>query len=36
MSSCTLCTGYNDMHYSLLGKMKVPFIDRDLLWRVAL
>jgi len=36
MSSCRLYTGQNYMHYSLMGKMRLPFIDRDLLYRGAL
>jgi hypothetical protein len=36
MSSCPLYTGLNYMHYSLIGKMRLPFIDSDLLYRVAL
>jgi hypothetical protein len=34
MSSCTLYTGYT--HYSLKGKMRLPFIEGDLLYRGAL
>ena len=36
ISSCPLCTGYDYMHYSLMGKMRLPFIDSDLLYRGAL
>jgi hypothetical protein len=36
MSSCPLYTGYNYMHYSLMGKMRLPFIDSGLLYRGAL
>jgi len=36
MSSCPLYTGLNYMHYSLMGKMRLPFIDSDLLYRGAL
>ena len=36
MSSCSLYTGLNYMHYSLIGKIRLPFIDSDLLYRVAL
>jgi len=35
MSSCPLYTG-NYMQYSLMGKMRLPFIDSDLLYRGAL
>ena len=30
MGSCPLYTGYNYMHYSLMGNMRLPFIDSDL------
>ena len=33
MSSCPLYTDYNYMYYSLIGKMRLPFIDSDLLYR---
>ena len=33
MSSCPLYTGHNYMHYSLKRKMRLPFIDSDLLYR---
>jgi hypothetical protein len=33
MSSCPLHTGYNYMHYSLMGKLRLPFIDSDLWYR---
>jgi len=36
MSSCLLYTGYNYMHYSFMGKMRLPFIDGYLLYRGAL
>jgi hypothetical protein len=36
MSSCPLYTGQNYMHYLLMGKMRLPFIDNDLLYRGAL
>ena len=36
MSRCPLYTGYNNMHYSLMRTMKLPFIDSDLLCRGAL
>jgi hypothetical protein len=35
MSSFPLYTGNNYMHYSLMGKMRLPFIDSDLLYRGA-
>jgi len=34
ISSCPLYTGY--MHYSLMGKIGLSFIDNDLLYRGAL
>jgi hypothetical protein len=34
--SCLLCAGSNYMHNSLMGKMRLPFIDSDLLYRGAL
>ena len=36
MSSSTLYTGKYYVHYSLMGKMRLPFIDSDLLYRDAL
>ena len=36
MTSCPLYTGQNYMHYSLIGKMRLSFIDSDLLYRGAL
>jgi hypothetical protein len=36
MSSCPLFTGLDYMHYSLKGKIRLFFIDRDLLYRGAL
>jgi hypothetical protein len=33
MSSCPLYTGWYYMHYLLMGKMRLPFIDSDLLYR---
>ena len=33
MSCCLLYTGYDCIHYSLIGKMKLPFIDSDLIYR---
>ena len=33
MNSCPLYSGNNYMHYSLMRKMKLPFIDSDLLYR---
>ena len=36
ISSCPLYTGLNNIHYSLMGKMKLPFIDSDVLYRGAL
>jgi hypothetical protein len=33
---CPLYTGSNYMHYSIMGKMRSPFIYRDLLYRGAL
>ena len=36
MSSCPLYTGKNYMHYSLMGEMRLPFIDSDLLYKGAL
>ena len=36
MNSCPLCTGWNYMHYSLIGKMRLSIIDSDLLYRGAL
>jgi len=33
MISCSLYTGESYMHYSLMGKIILPFIDRDLLYR---
>ena len=36
ISSCPLYIGYNYMQYSLIGKMRLPFIDSDLLYRGAL
>ena len=33
MSSCPLYTGSNYMHYSLMRKMRLPFIDNDFLCR---
>jgi hypothetical protein len=33
---CLLYTGLNYIHYSLRGKMRLPFIDSDLLYRGAL
>ena len=36
MSSCPLYTGSNYMHYSIMGKMRLPFIDNNLLYRGAL
>ena len=35
MSSFPLYTGNNYMHNSLMGKMRLPFIDSDLLYRGA-
>jgi hypothetical protein len=35
ISSCPLYTGQDYMHYSLMGKMKLPFIDMDVLYRSA-
>ena len=32
MGICSLYTGYNYVHYSLVGKMRLPFIDSDLLY----
>ena len=29
VSNCPLYTGYNYMHYSLIRKMSLPFIDSD-------
>jgi len=31
MSNYPLYTGKNYIHYSIIGKMRVPFIDSDLL-----
>jgi hypothetical protein len=31
ISNCPLYTGLNYIHYSLMGKMKLYFIDSDLL-----
>ena len=36
MTSFLLYTGLNYMHYSLMGKMRLPFIDSDLLYRGAI
>jgi hypothetical protein len=36
MSSCPLHIGYNYMHYSLMGKSSLPFIECDLIYRCAL
>jgi hypothetical protein len=36
ISSCPLYIGYNNMQYSLIEKMRLPFIDSDLLYRGAL
>ena len=36
MSSCSLYTGKIYMHYTLMGKMRLPFIDSDLLYRCVL
>ena len=36
MSSYSLYTGKNYMHYSLMGKLRLPFIKSDLLYRGAL
>jgi hypothetical protein len=36
MSSFPLYTGLNYMHYSLMEKMRLSFIDSDLLYRGAL
>ena len=33
---CLLYTGLNYIHYSLRGKMRLSFIDSDLLYRGAL
>ena len=33
MSICPLYTGLNYMHYSLMGEMRLPLIDSDLLYR---
>jgi len=35
MNSCLLYTGSNYMPYSLIGKMRLPIIDSDLLYRDA-
>jgi hypothetical protein len=36
MSSCPLYTGSNYMHYLLMEKMRLSFIDSDLFYTVAL
>ena len=36
ISGCPLYTGQNYMQYSLMGKIRLPFIDSDLLYRGAL
>jgi len=36
MSSCHLYAGYNYCTISLMGKMRLPFIDSDLLYSGAL
>ena len=36
MSSCSLYTGWNYMHYSLMGKMKLPYRQWFVIYRVAL
>ena len=36
MNNCHLYTGYNYMNYLLMGKMRLPFIDSDLLYRGAI
>ena len=33
MSSLPFIYRYNYIHYSLMGKMRLPFIDSDLLYR---
>jgi hypothetical protein len=33
MSSCPLYTGLNYIHYPSMEKMRLPFIDSDLLYR---
>ena len=33
MNSCPLYTGQNYIQYSLMGKMRMSFIDSDLLYR---
>jgi len=35
LSICSLYTGYNYMRYSLIGKMRLSFIDSDLLYKNA-
>ena len=35
IGSCPLYTGQDYMHYSLMGKMRLPFIDMDVLYRSA-
>ena len=35
LSCCSLYTGYNCMRYSLMGKMRLSFIDSDLLYKNA-
>ena len=34
MSSCPLYTGLNNMHHSLMGKMRLLLIDSELLHEV--
>jgi len=36
MSSCPLYTGKDYMHFSLMGKMRLPFIDSELPYRSSL
>jgi hypothetical protein len=33
MSGCPFERGYHYMHYSLMGKMRLPVTDSDLLYR---
>jgi hypothetical protein len=34
LSICSLYTGYNYMRYSLMGKIRLSFIDSDLLYKI--